>query len=399
MGWIDSILRANELVCNVKSYGAVGGGIVDDSIAIQLAIDSAAQAGGKGVVYFPADLYKVSNLLLPSQGVTFQGVQDGSASGSYGSFLRASTGTLFRPGSANMNGVHFRDLIFQAVAGHIFDLGTAAVSGCEWVNCFFNTAPDYNAFRVVNGIYIDNTVRGGGFAHHVNATVPTIYMSSDGGAINSNTWMRFRFTDTGLYFAHIESTASSSYCYDNVFRDITAEIPRGGSLRFWGCRNTLVEEVNTYDLGDTPTTQHLISFGKHPTAPGALLSTDNTVRQCDVRNPATLGVGLAHILSSGNLSIFGCNSRIDLASTGNNIIHGPHTGSPAAEIVGISPTDLIFLPGEINIGGPTIFSGAGTPEGVVTAVVGSMFLRNNGGLGTTLYIKESGTGNTGWVSK
>lgn len=47
----------------------------------------------------------------------------------------------------------------------------------------------------------------------------------------------------------------------------------------------------------------------------------------------------------------------------------------------------------------SILNGPGSPEGVVTASVGSMYLRNDGGAGTTLYIKESGTGNTGWVAK
>lgn len=41
--------------------------------------------------------------------------------------------------------------------------------------------------------------------------------------------------------------------------------------------------------------------------------------------------------------------------------------------------------------------GSGSPEGVVTASVSSLYRRSNGGTGTTLYIKESGTGNTGWV--
>lgn len=44
-------------------------------------------------------------------------------------------------------------------------------------------------------------------------------------------------------------------------------------------------------------------------------------------------------------------------------------------------------------------SGTGTPEGVVTANVGSIYLRTDGGTSTTLYVKESGTGNTGWVAK
>lgn len=43
--------------------------------------------------------------------------------------------------------------------------------------------------------------------------------------------------------------------------------------------------------------------------------------------------------------------------------------------------------------------GTGTPEGVEAAPVGSQFWRRNGGAGTTLYVKESGTGNTGWVAK
>jgi hypothetical protein len=43
--------------------------------------------------------------------------------------------------------------------------------------------------------------------------------------------------------------------------------------------------------------------------------------------------------------------------------------------------------------------GAGTPEGAVTAPVGSMYTRTDGGLLSTLYVKESGTGNTGWVAK
>jgi hypothetical protein len=47
----------------------------------------------------------------------------------------------------------------------------------------------------------------------------------------------------------------------------------------------------------------------------------------------------------------------------------------------------------------TVTWGTGSPETVVSAPVGSLFLRTNGGASTTLYVKESGTGNTGWVGK
>lgn len=45
------------------------------------------------------------------------------------------------------------------------------------------------------------------------------------------------------------------------------------------------------------------------------------------------------------------------------------------------------------------FAGNGTPESVITANVGSLYSRLDGGASTTLYVKESGTGNTGWVAK
>ena len=43
--------------------------------------------------------------------------------------------------------------------------------------------------------------------------------------------------------------------------------------------------------------------------------------------------------------------------------------------------------------------GAGVPEGSVTAGVGTIYMNTTGGTNTTMYVKESGTGNTGWVAK
>lgn len=54
---------------------------------------------------------------------------------------------------------------------------------------------------------------------------------------------------------------------------------------------------------------------------------------------------------------------------------------------------------DLALGRPGIRSGLGTPLGVVVAPVGTLYTRLDGGAGTTLYVKESGTGNTGWVAK
>ena len=49
--------------------------------------------------------------------------------------------------------------------------------------------------------------------------------------------------------------------------------------------------------------------------------------------------------------------------------------------------------------GNLVLTGTGSPEGVVTANVGRLYTRTDGGASTTLYVKESGAGNTGWVAK
>lgn len=52
-----------------------------------------------------------------------------------------------------------------------------------------------------------------------------------------------------------------------------------------------------------------------------------------------------------------------------------------------------------NVSARFVGSISGSPEGFVAAKVGSLVTRTNGGANTTLYVKESGSGNTGWVAK
>lgn len=69
----------------------------------------------------------------------------------------------------------------------------------------------------------------------------------------------------------------------------------------------------------------------------------------------------------------------------------------AGRVFLLKPTQGVYF--GTTTASPAIFSGAGTPEAAVTAPVGSLFLRTDGGAGTSLYVKQTGTGNTGWVGK
>ena len=46
-----------------------------------------------------------------------------------------------------------------------------------------------------------------------------------------------------------------------------------------------------------------------------------------------------------------------------------------------------------------VYTGEGSPEGALAANQGSLYLRSDGGSGTTVYRKESGIGNTGWTDE
>lgn len=50
--------------------------------------------------------------------------------------------------------------------------------------------------------------------------------------------------------------------------------------------------------------------------------------------------------------------------------------------------------------GPTWSAGNGSPEGAVSAVIGSLYSRTDGAFGSSFYVKEGGgSGNTGWAVK
>jgi len=77
---------------------------------------------------------------------------------------------------------------------------------------------------------------------------------------------------------------------------------------------------------------------------------------------------------------------------------GPFDGAIASGVASYYASGYLEYYGGSQ-GLPTVIRGSGTPESVVTAPPGCLYLSSAGGSSTTLYIKESGTGNTGWVAK
>lgn len=122
----------------------------------------------------------------------------------------------------------------------------------------------------------------------------------------------------------------------------------------------------------------------------------NTLTSLDSNSRAING---ATITPNGNddLEVYTGNSARWYFRDGGTIepIGGYHDlGTPSSRLGTVHLIDVSF-----GGSGSIIDSfGAGSPEGVKTANIGSTYRQSDGGSGTTLWIKESGTGNTGWVA-
>lgn len=104
--------------------------------------------------------------------------------------------------------------------------------------------------------------------------------------------------------------------------------------------------------------------------------------------------------SLGLMVIANATYNLFSVSANNSGVAIGHMGSGGNSAVNLGANKVTLVPGSnATTNGIDFFSGAGSPEGVVTAPIGSLYSNKSGGSGTTLYIKESGTGNTGWAAK
>jgi hypothetical protein len=157
------------------------------------------------------------------------------------------------------------------------------------------------------------------------------------------------------------------------------------------------------------------------------LSVRTTIRDCDI--PASATQTVAIVQPSATATIFG-NTHLGYGTN----LHGVSSVTSGCRIVGlvtdsamvnnlafnvgslggslgytetlyrggasIVRTDAAMRASSFSVNGAaSIFTGTGTPEGSVAAPVGTIYLRTGGGAATSFYVKETGTGNTGWVAK
>lgn len=207
-------------------------------------------------------------------------------------------------------------------------------------------------------------------------------------------------TAIGIQIGVIDSAQSLSYGYNalsNIGINTNAFYASNESGASWknilnapGC--VLIDSYGNYSAFNS------FFWGGVPTWSIGRANTLNSGTEFNHRGTGALYLNCAEAgaiqFGISNAAVWEINSNGHLGPVNNNV---KNIGDPNARVANYFGY-LINL-GTTSTNGVNILSGAGSPNSSVTANVGSLFLRNDGGAGTTLYVKESGTGNTGWVAK
>ena len=398
---------------NVRAHGATGDGTTDDTTAIQAAIDAAEAIGG--TLYFPAGTYVVTGITSDT-GIRWVG------EGYRKTIIQSATGDVLTL-SGNFHA--FENLHFKGRpgGGHAVVVPPGGVlSQSQFSMCQFTSQNDAKS----TWLYTSVSSTGGGifdvhwidcyFLHTATSTVPGFDVYGDNNVFSANRFTRCRAQLCGTApFWSIVADGVSLSNYNNVWDTINFETTNGGGIHCKSATNFAILNPGFFDMGTI--VGDLLRFDRVATRPqsrGANIFNYH-------RSGGTLSGGAkdVHLVAGGNAgtcNIYGIGGpsgagvTIDLGSTvGFASVLGY---DPSNVTIQNATTSTVLLTGQSGIQTgkltlkpatgaalPTVTTGIGTPEGAVTAAVGSLHTRTDGGAATTLYVKESGAGNTGWVAK
>lgn len=125
-------------------------------------------------------------------------------------------------------------------------------------------------------------------------------------------------------------------------------------------------------------------------------SANNSPAGITIRVDYNTGIisGNSVLLVDSGLDNFVLSYGFRMASATNNDIYMGFNYTNATDpFAGLTGQNVKYT----NYDTAALFLNGATPEGAITAPIGSLCINTAGGAGTTLYVKESGTGNTGWA--
>ena len=125
-------------------------------------------------------------------------------------------------------------------------------------------------------------------------------------------------------------------------------------------------------------------------------------------NVGNLNVNLRLDCGTGQASPTNCGTALQVLNNGakysnppimvgSNSIDTSLNANPPA--IAVPTTYSMAWYASAGVIGSSIFSGSGSPAGVVTCTNRCLYLRTDGAAGSTLYVNETGGGTSGWAAK
>lgn len=228
--------------------------------------------------------------------------------------------------------------------------------------------------------FIHNTFEDVEMQHTTSAAVSPFHIRSSGGAANFNLFKQVRINglnNVNVPFFYFESSLPQTFLTDWAFINLLGEQNPGGMIHAAAAYNWTL--INATDEDATvPYAKDLFKFTANA---AGLAPRDLTFIGCGRRGSS---------MSAGAY-------EFNIAPTAFNVTLVNCNPTPTSSV-----TKALLPRTSTVIGGrnfPQQLQGQGSPEGVVTAVPGSTWMRTDGGVGTSFYVKESGTSSTGWAAK
>ena len=415
-------------VLNVKDYGAVGDGVTDDTAALQEAITVAVTNGLQ--LRIPAGTHLISSKLsasLTGSNTTGFGIIGDGRGRSILKYTGASSiGSLFEITTVsswvlNCNLRGFKIDVTGAPAGTVGLRITDNVWRSHFDDLYITR--DAETPRTGSGIYIGTDVTDGS-SGSFDLKFSGLYINNfDSGFRGAGTTLSGNtVTDLTIADSYISS------CNNNLLLDYALGVYVSGSQ----LENTLSNGA----LLNNCDTIVFMGGAIESTVSGATginmdANTKSVIALCDFYNNSgghfITNNKIGHMFKTGNSGFVypsGAEIRIDSDGTDFSYLRFFENGiadvrmrvSDAGNKMSITNSSgteqftfdvankrFLVQEGEILMPNATaqagIYSFHGTPESAVTANPGSICLDTTGGAGNSFYVKESGSGNTGWIAK
>ena len=403
-------------VWSVKTHGgAVGDGVTDDTAAIQNCIDNSPTGA---IIDFPDAVYGISGTIkLKEQrhyrGSFYQGstiirqlagsnmttpmlaselwYSNGGASNAIAIENLAIDGNKANNSSSTADGIVICG--WQSVVRnvHVYDCkgsgvvftdatrngtaiaGTAVENRIE--NCRISTCEGRGIYvweqsgsgKLTDGFCLNNLVNG--------AQLEAIYIQRAAGwrITGNHCYTGSGLGQSAIWAKNCFSTRITENYIDNYGQTATTGFYSGIRAEITTTRGSVIANNVISCTEDTAgsTYRHLYVLAASSITTARAVVCGNVINGVSASN----GTGIRIEAGSGtNFSVHVYGNKVDAVNTA---FTGVATGT---------------LTGRFDL------YGSGSPESVITAPIGATWTRSDGSTSTTLYVKESGTGNTGWVA-